>query len=635
MPGGASRWKSELQRTKKLKGLPMHCGHRQKFAALTTARASGWLVLLTAVMLTGWTGNARAAESKPTPDEAINFALLDERGNYHELKRTQAKAVVVLFAINGCPIVRQNIPKLKALRKKYEGDVEFWLINSVDDRESVKKEAEEYGYRPLPTLVDETQDVGAFFKADRSGEVLAISARDWKVIYRGAVDDQYAEGAARPRAQHTYLADALSSFLAGKPIEEPVTVVRGCRISVDDPAEKLGRPVTYTQDVADILERRCQGCHSRGNIGPFAFSGYSKSRRMADMIEEVVLARRMPPWHADPLYGKFANDRSMTTQEARTLLAWVRAGAPRGEGEDPLAASSPVTAEWPMGKPECIVKLPKPQHVPATGVLDYRYLKVKSPLPDGAWLRGVAVHPDNRRVVHHIIVRVLQPGQENRYSAKDYFLVGWAPGTPEGFFPAGTGKQIKPGSILEFEMHYTTCGKAETDQSSIGLYLAKERPRVVLRTVGPLDFDLNIPPGEPDARTFAIAGFKRDTYLFDMAPHMHYRGRWFKYEALYPDGTREILLSVPNYDFNWQSTYRLEHPKLLPKGTWLLCTGGWDNSKINPSNPDPERRVHWGDQSFDEMFIGFVDVAEKVEGADLAGTANDPEREREAALPQN
>lgn len=560
-----------------------------------------------------WMGAVRPlAETAGGPIEAINFGMLDEQGTYHELKRTTAKAVVLFFTANGCPIARQNIPKVKALRRKYGDAVEFWLVNSEDDRESIRKEVRDYGIRPLPVLIDDTQGVAGYFKVDRTCEVIAISAKDWSVFYRGAIDDQLAEGAQKPKAAEHYLKAALTEFLAGKPVTQPLTAARGCRIFAEEPADQLGRPVNYVQDVAPILKRRCQGCHSPGQIGPFSYSGYSKARRMAGMMEEVILARRMPPWHADPAYGHFSNDRSIPVGEARILLNWFRNGAPRGEGDDPLEMALPEPEEWPLGEPDYVVKLPEPQSIPATGVLDYRYVKVKSPVPDGGWLRGVAVHPDNRRVVHHIIVRVLDPGQQNRYSAEDYFLVGWAPGTPEGFFPMGTGKRIKPGALLEFELHYNTSGRPETDQSAIGLYVAKQAPTRVLRTVGPLDMELNIPPGERDAKTFAVAGFQKDTYLFDLSPHMHYRGQWFRYEALYPDGTREVLLSVPHYDFNWQTTYRLAEPKLLPKGSWLLCTGGWDNSKSNPANPDPERRVRWGDQSFDEMFIGFVSVAEAV-----------------------
>jgi hypothetical protein len=213
-------------------------------------------------------------------------------------------------------------------------------------------------------------------------------------------------------------------------------------------------------------------------------------------------------------------------------------------------------------------------------------------------------------VVHHIIVRAKEHADQGNDNEDDAFLIGWAPGSPEMFYPKGTGKLIKKGAILDFEMHYTTSGREEKDQSSIGIYLLHEKPEMVLKTRAAYDLDFEIPPGVADKTSFASYAVRRESMLFDLSPHMHLRGSWFKYEALYPTGKRETLLSVPRYDFNWQHTYRLKEPKRLPAGTWILCSGGFDNSALNPANPNPNATIRWGDQSFDEMFIGFMGIAE-------------------------
>jgi hypothetical protein len=553
------------------------------------------------------------AGAKPAAAEVMNFAMLDHKGRFHELRRADARAVVLYFTANGCPIARQSYEKLKALRKQFsDQSIEFWLVNanSADDRASIDKEATDFKVRPLPVLKDETQGVARLLGVKRTGETIAISTKDWTIFYRGALDDQFAEGAKKPSATAKYLEAALDEFLAGKSISEPKSAARGCLITFESPADEPGRQISYVNEIAPLLEQKCVGCHSPGNIGPFAMSSYKKVKGMAEMIHEVVLARRMPPWDADPHYGKFANDRSLTVAESRLLLAWIEQGARRDEGEDPLAKVVVPVTDWSLGKPDYLVTLPEAQNVPATGVVDYRYVDVPSLFTNDSWVGAAIIRPGNLKVVHHVIVRVKYPKEGKTSTEEAEGLEGWSPGKTIYPFPEGTGKRLRAGAVFSFELHYNTTGKPETDRTELGLYILKEKPRMVYKTILPLEFDLNIAPGESDVRASATAGIKRDTLLYSLVPHMHTRGSWMKYEALYPDGRREILLSVPRYDFNWQVDYRLAAPKLLPAGTWLLCTGGFDNSPRNPHNPNPAKRVHWGDQSFDEMFIGFMQVAE-------------------------
>jgi peroxiredoxin len=557
--------------------------------------------LLFALMLAG----SAQASKHPAVEEVSDFALLDSRGREYRLRRTQARAVVLFFTATGCPVVEQSFERLKQLQKKFDRDgVQIWLVdaNTADDRGSLRKQMERFKLTTMPILQDETQGVASMLGVKRTATAVAIETKNWTVFYRGAMDDQMVEGATKPAPTENYLSDALEQFVAGKEITVASASARGCIINLEK------EPVDYAKQIAPILETKCFTCHSPGNIGSFAMTNYSRVKAVSDMIQEVVLARRMPPWQPDRLFGNFEHDSNLTIQESRTLLRWIEDGAPRGEGEDPLAKATAIHQDWPLGEPDAVVALPKVESIPATGVFDYRHIKVKAPFDEDVWVKGVVARPDNKRVVHHIIVRVREPGQRED-NPDDAFLIGWAPGSPDMFFPTNTGKRIKKGSMLDFEMHYTASGKPEMDQSKIGLYLTKEKPPLVLKTHAAYNFDIELPPGHLQQASSTYV-FKRDSLLYDLSPHMHLRGAWFKFEALYPNGKKETLLSVPHYDFSWQHNYRLKEPKRMPAGTWILCSGGYDNSAMNPYNPDPKTRVHWGDQSFDEMFIGFMGIAE-------------------------
>jgi peroxiredoxin len=555
---------------------------------------------------------AAPAKASSRPDEVPNFALLDVRGRYFELHRVPAKAVLLFFTGNGCPVARQCVHKIKDLRDSHtEKDLAIWAIDSVadDDRQSILKEAFELGaIRSLPFLKDDTQGVAQALGVSRTGTAVLISTKDMRVVYKGAVDDQLSEGASKPGAAKLYLEDAIRQFLAGQPIPDAETASKGCLITFE--VKLKGGEVSYSHDVAPILEKHCFNCHSAGNIGPFAMSNYQKVKSKSAMIQEVVLSRRMPPWSADTAYGHFQGERTMTLDEARTLLAWVGQGSPRGDGEDPLAGlEAPARPEWPLGQPDFIVKIPA-QEVAATGVLEYRHIKIDAPVTEDCWLRAVAIHPGNLKVVHHCIARSQTAKKEDDGSGRGVWLQGWAPGISAGEFPTNTGRLLRKGSTLDIEMHYTTMGSPQTDETEIGFYKLPAAPKMRLENHPIANVDFSIPPGDEDAQTFAAYPVNADSLLFALAPHMHLRGAWMRYEALYPNGKRETLLSVPHYDFNWQTGYMLRKPKKMPAGSWILCSGGFDNSASNPSNPDPAKRVAWGDQSFEEMFIGFIEMAE-------------------------
>lgn len=577
-----------------------------------TAAAIGLSALaLLSVLPTG--AGAAANEPAPLPPsaptvtgEAINFALLDQHGRLHELRRTSARVVVLFFTGNGCPIARQNLGKLRALQQRYDDrGVVVWLVNSnaQDDRESIRQEARQFGSEPLPVLMDDTQGVARYFGVQRTCETIAIRCTDWHVVYQGAVDNQFVEGAARPWPTERFLETALDEILAGKTVANPRTTARGCLIDFE--LESADGPVSYVRDVAPILLRKCAVCHRLNDVGSWVMSEYRKVKGMSAMMREVILARRMPPWDADPQFGTFSNDRSLTVAEARTLLRWIELGAPRSDGPDPLPAGVRPAPDWPLGTPDQILRIPRPEQIPASGVIDLRHQFLDPGFTNDVWLGGLDVRPGNRQVLHHVTLRTIYPGQT---VADPVGFAGWNPGHTRRRFPPGTGKLLRKGVRLHVDLHYTPIGTPQSDQTEIGLYLLSGPPRLPIEGRAVWDTSLSIPPGEADYRIVAIDGFDRDTLIYDLRPHMHWRGAWFKFELLLPTGVRETLLSVPRYDFNWQTTYLLAEPRRIPAGSWMVCSAGYDNSNRNPANPDSTRRLHWGEQSADEMFIGHFDA---------------------------
>lgn len=534
-------------------------------------------------------------------DTVNDFALIDHKGAFRQLyyyaKDPQTKAIVLFVQGNGCPLVRKRVPELKRLRDTYAPKgVLFWMINAnpQDNRTDVVKEATEFEM-DMPILLDQTQLVAEGLKIKRTAEVIVIEANTWKIRYRGAIDDRLGYETEKPKAEHEYLKDALESLLAGQPIKSEMTAAPGCIVSY----EKT-RAASYSETIAPMLKANCVQCHTRGGIGPFAMSNYERVRGWADTIREVLLTRRMPPWQADPHVGKFANDFSISPEQTRTLVQWIDAGAPRGKSADPLEGYQPDLPEWKLGKPDYIVEIPE-QSVAAEGIFDYRYVFVDVPNAEDVWLRATEILPGNRRVLHHIIATTIMPGQDRQRDGKS--LTGYAPGMGPDLLPKGTGRLLKAGAKIVFQLHYTASGKAEKDHSRLGLYLAKEPPRHELRSNVLIDYRFQIPPGDREFTTSKSRKFDKDALLYTMNPHMHLRGKWMRYIARYPDGTEEVLLNVPNYRFDWQRNYELAEPKRIPKGTEIIVEAAWDNSALNLANPDPTKKVGWGDQTFNEMFF--------------------------------
>ena len=543
-------------------------------------------------------------------DRVDNFRLLDQNGASHELYYlSDAKSVVIMVHGNGCPIVRNTVPALKEIRDRYrDKGVEFLLINSnlQDGRDAVAKEAAEFGI-DFPILVDETQLIGESLGVMRTADVFVIDPKTWKLLYRGPVDDRLAYGAQRPAASKHYLTDALDALLAGKPVAVAQTDALGCIVNFPERERREAHAkISYTERIAPLIADRCASCHRDGGVAPWSMNNYDKVRGFAPMIREAIRTRRMPPWHADPHYGSFVGDRSISNEDAKTLVHWIEAGAPRGKGPDPLARLDTKWSEWTLGKPDLIVEVPA-YDVPASGVVSYQYPLARNPLGRDAWIRAIEILPGDRSVVHHVLAGIDDPGNGERRAIRGQIgeLGGYAPGKNAALYPADTGVFLRKEANFRFQMHYTPNGKAITDVTRVGYYFYEKPPKHALEMAMILDTSLEIPAHAKAHAQSLEQVFEHDVMLYSLLPHAHLRGSAARFTAHYPDGTEEILLSVPKYDFNWQPLYVLNPSKLIPAGTRIVLDMTWDNSAQNPANPDPNKVVRWGDQTWEEMNVGW------------------------------
>jgi hypothetical protein len=386
---------------------------------------------------------------------------------------------------------------------------------------------------------------------------------------------------------------------------------------------------SFYKDVLPLFQAHCQSCHRAGEAAPMALTDYATARPWAKAVKQAVVTRTMPPWFADAHYGKFSNDARLTDSAIETISAWVDAGAPEG---DPKDAPKPVAwvNGWKIGAPEVVIEMPRELEIPAAGTLGYRYVSVPTNFKEDTWVRFAEVRAGDREHTHHIVVSVKEPGSAP--DAQGEFLAGYGPGSMPEMLGEGQAKLIKAGSEIAFQLHYTTDGKPGRDRSRVGLILAHERPRERVMMLAAANVRFAVPAGDADYKVEARVTLHSDATLVSLLPHMHLRGKSFEFRVAYPDGRKETLLVVPRYSYDWQLSYYLDRPLRLPKETTIECTAHFDNSANNPRNPDPARTVRFGAQSWDEMMIGYfeVAVAPGVEMRDLLLPANSrvPSNER-------
>ena len=579
------------------------------------------------------------------------------------------EAIVVAVLDDKCPVVQLTIPTLCELDRRYNGfkkdragrptefakypgdRVLFLGIYVKQDLGARKMAAHAAATRvPFRVLHDTNLALIKQLGLTRLSEA-AVLDRDWKVQYRGPADDQYAQGAARPAATRHYLADALQAVLAGREPEVTSRPAVGCKISFDPPASKENK-LTFYRDIAPIVQSRCESCHRVGEVAPMPLTTYQEVRDYAGMVEEVVLHERMPPYPGESTHA-FAGDQRLPEDERQKMLDWLRGGQAEGDPSDgPKPIEWASGNHWKIGEPDFVFRMPKPQPVPATGVLNYYYIPVPinggKGFPEDRWIEAIETHPGATQVVHHVQVHEYFGPVDRETTALDQILIyglsiesarllgGYTPGNEEGnkltlnrylgenLAGKKAGIKLSKGANLMFEVHYTPNGTATTDQSEVGIKFAKQKPDVLLDTWFPFRSraDMIIPANVQNHSLQDLYHFGRATggkavLLHGIRPHMHSRGKSFRVELVNPRGlSREVLadysqhdtirgetiLSVPVWDFNWQRFYQFKEPILITPDQALLATAYWDNTEFNPRNPDANVDAPWGQQTVQEMF---------------------------------
>jgi peroxiredoxin len=594
---------------------------------LSRATVALWRVLLLTLiaMVGAFQAGAEPAEMpEALPEKVENFRLIDHNGRSWELyDEEDADAVVLYIHGCGCPIVRQSVPAFNRLKEAFaEKGVVFFMLNAnpQDTRKDAAEEAADFEVQ-VPILTDPTQAVARSLGCERTAEAIVIDPQDdWRIVFRGPVDDRFDYGARKAEADNTWLQSALEKHLAGETVEASYVPTKGCLInflSYDD--------VSYATDIAPIIASKCVSCHEDGGVGPFEMSSHRKVKGWSSMMRETIMTKRMPPWHADRETGPYANDRALTVEEEAKLVAWLEAGAPKAEDEaDPLAERADDTQQkWALGEPDVVLQLPDVQHIPAEGVVDYKYIPVTTELTEPKWVKAVEVRPTNKEVVHHALIFVTYPREyehlqpESRSGLSGYFA-GYLPGAEIVPYPEGTGQFLPPKSTFIFQMHYNPSGRAGDDQTEMGLYFHDTPPDEALIIRAASETDFTIPPHARDKVVTADYRFREPAKLWGVAPHMHYRGSWFRYDIRFPDQEPELLANVPWYEFDWQPMYYFNEAIEVPENTRILCEGGFDNSRFNPKNPNPEQQVYFGEQSYEEMFIGYMTVSYDYQPGDFA-----------------
>jgi peroxiredoxin len=561
-------------------------------------------------------------------ENVADFALPDCRGNIHRLSGlSDSKIVVIAVLGTECPLARRYATRLNTLASEYATQGVRFLGLDANRQDTLAGIAEFTRSQGLnyPMLKDQpqTEDGLMVFErlgAERTPEVFVLDEQR-TVRYRGRIDDQYGLDVARPQATRCDLTEALTELLSDREVSQPRTDTTGCRIG-RAPRKKIdaginGPHVTYSNQVVRLFHQHCVRCHRAGELAPFALDSFDAAVSWADAIREAVGARRMPPWFASAdAHGKFSNEASLTDAERKLIGDWIDAGCPEGDrNETPPSPHFP--SAWQIPEPDAVFYISdKPISVPADGAVDYQSFLVDPGFTEDKWVQFAEVRPGNRSVVHHIAVNFRKDAR-----AKDDAnggLVGYAPGLPPNRYPPGAALRIPAGSKLLFEVHYSPNGKPQEDRSYIGLKFADPstvKARIWGGMVGNRSF--RIPPGDPDFEVVGEISVPGDAIMLTLTPHMHLRGKSFRYEAEFPDGRHEVLLNVPRWNSMWQLRYDLAQPVLLPKGTKLRAIAHYDNSAQNLSNPNPKVAVRFGPQVWHEMMMGYFTAVPALEGASL------------------
>lgn len=577
-------------------------------------------IAVAALVVVSASAPLRAANAPSSNVTFPSLSLPASDGTRRALDSLRGKqgTVVILIGVD-CPLSRLYLRRIGELATHYTAKSFGFIVVDPNPQDSLAELANIARETPgVIHLKDEEQKLAGALGALRVPEVFLFD-RTGALRYRGRVDDQFSVGVRRPRASAHYLRDALDAVMAGRRVEKPVTDAVGCLIDRPRVANPDGS-VTWSRDISRIFQKRCQSCHRPGQPAPFSLMTHADTVGWLAMIGEVIEERRMPPWGASGPAGQFANDCRLTDEEREKVRRWIEAGGPGG---DPRDAPPPVSfpKEWQLSRePDLVLTMSdKPYRVPAEGVIPYQYFIVDSGLSRDRWILSAECRPGDPSVVHHASVFILPADADPRMPAdrlgelwklQQNLICSYAPGIRPVIYPDGLATRLPAGSKIVFQVHYSPTGVETEDCCRLGLVLAEEgksfRPITTIPIVNPW---FEIPPGAPDYQVIAEYPLREDSIALAYFPHMHLRGRAFRYEVIPPSGAREVLLDAPRYEFEWQMRYALTTPRRLPAGSLVRCVATYDNSAANPRNPDPAATVRWGDQSDEEMMIGYLEIA--------------------------
>lgn len=521
------------------------------------------------------------------------------------------KALVIAVTNSSCPMCKKFAPTLNKIIGDYaEKDVAFLLLNPMENesadkcRDAVKRYSFSARY-----IADPAGTLAKALGVDSTADSFVLdSARTLR--YRGAVSDQYGFGYNLDAPRVTYLRDAIDAVLADRRLVHPATWAPGCLLEFEQ--AKPSGDITWNNRISRIVQDNCQECHRAGENGPFELVTYEDVKGNRSMIKRQVKQRLMPPWFANPEHGDFSNDRSLSDADREDFLSWIDNGCPEGDAKEaPLPRN--WQDGWKIGQPDKVFEIPEENTVPESGAVPYQYINVETSFDEDRWVQAMEIRPTAPQVVHHVLIFLKYPRNHPRASEQPQdrgglngYFMGMVPGQGDITFPEGQGKFLPKGATMVFQIHYTTNGEEAVDRTKLGMIFCKERPETEITTTGISNVFFEIPAGAANHEVQAVHVVKQNMRLLSLMPHMHVRGKAYKYVAKLPDGTEQVLLDVPRYDFNWQLLYILREPIDLPKGTKIYATGWFDNSDKNPANPDPKKKVRFGEQTWEEMQIGYI-----------------------------
>lgn len=575
-------------------------------------RRSGALALMLATL-------SPAQDPPQVPlGSVVDASFTDLRWQTRTLPELGASSATVLFfATIECPLVRRYLPRVGRLAEDRSGDGVVVLVVNVGPGDHLVDAAGQVTTAAPAAVFGKDFDLrlARACGVDRTACAVVLD-RDRRIVYRGRVDDQHGYGGARAAPSREDLKLALDDVLAGRPVAVAETAASGCRITPPTVGEPGAGAPTFARDVAPILQRHCQECHRPGGEAPFPLLDEQDTKKHAAMVVEVVQQGRMPPWYGDAAHGTFRNHRGLSSEERAVVERWAGAGMPSGDGQDLPPPRALPTGAWRIGEPDLVIEVKAPIRLPADGVVPYKYFVLPHRFDHDTWVEAIEIKPKNERVLHHCNLARVKFGEK---FSQDGFITGYVPGGDALVMDPGTAVRIPKGSVLALQAHYVTTGEPETDQLSVGLRFPRVVVQKEMQVTIAANFRFEIPAGAMAHPVKAVRALPADVEGIGLFVHMHLRGRDMTVVAENPDGTEETLLVVPNYNFEWQQSYRWHTgQKTFDRGTKIRALAHYDNSAWNPWNPDPTQTVKFGLETTDEMMHLFMFWVARAEALGLS-----------------